>query len=749
MFKINSQTVNIQGNVSSTIQPLKDVGIEVLGYNFGTTTDVDGNFFLTVNLSKQNTLYISHVGYLPKKINLNEINKDFNNLKIILIEDISGLNEVVVTGSLRDQYVSESAVKVNVISSKKINSFFPSAGSNISQISQLINGVQEVISCGVCYTNSISINGLDGPYTSILLDGIPMYGNLAAVYGLNGIPNMIIEKLEIVKGPSSTLYGSEALAGVINIITKNPDLQPIFSLDTQITSHKETFVNMSIAPKFNKTQAYIGINWDRKTNYEDYNNDGFGDDINLNRYSLFNKWKFYKNSGKEFILSSRYYYEDRRNGVEDFLKNNNYKKLRGSSDIYGESIYTKRFEVFGKYQFEINGLELNYSYSKHDQNSFYGEDFYKAKQEILFSQLTFSKKYNKHNLLYGISIKRNIYDDNTVATEKIENGNLINVKSDQAVPGILLQDKYRANDKTVIVGGLRLDYYNKHDFIYSPNIHLKYNPDQWLTLRLNIGTGFRIVNLFTEDHAFVSGQREVKILEELKPEKSKSIVFNSNYIFTLFKGSGNIDLDLFHTYFSNKILPNYENKNFIIYQNSNGSVLSKGLSTSLNYTLYNGVSISLNLNHQIVKYSEILNGIKNDYNVEHSPTWSGNINLKIPFKKSWSFNYSSNFTGVMRLPKVYDLNENGLQKSNPRPLKSKPFSIHNINITSKLKNENEVYFGALNLFDFRQKESPLVGYNDPNYNKGFSPFFDTSYAYAPNHGREIFFGYRLTINKNN
>ena len=78
--------------------------------------------------------------------------------------------------------------------------------------------------------------------------------------------------------------------------------------------------------------------------------------------------------------------------------------------------------------------------------------------------MTFSKKYNKHNLLYGISIKRNIYDDNTVATEKIENGNLINVKSDQAVPGILLQDKYRANDKTVIVGGLRLDYYNKHDF---------------------------------------------------------------------------------------------------------------------------------------------------------------------------------------------------------------------------------------------------------------------------------------------
>ena len=258
---------------------------------------------------------------------MNNPSLDLNSLKIILEEDINGLNEVVVTGSLKEEYVTDSPVKVNVITSKKINSFIPSAGANITEIVQLVNGAQEVIACGVCYTNSISINGLEGPYTSVLLDGIPMYGNLASVYGLNGIPNMIIDRLEIVKGPSSTLYGSEAVAGVINILTKDPREQPFFSLDTQVITSKESFVNLALTPNIGKSYGYFGVNWDRNSNFEDYNNDGFGDDINLTRLSIFNKWNVYRESKKEFVISARYYFEDRRNGVKEYLSNNNYKKI--------------------------------------------------------------------------------------------------------------------------------------------------------------------------------------------------------------------------------------------------------------------------------------------------------------------------------------------------------------------------------------------------------------------------------------
>ena len=747
---MNSQTVEIYGSINSEDEKLSYASLSILDSNIGTIADENGNFKLKVNLSKHKILFISFIGYISKKIYLDDPKIDLQNLKVVLVEDINGLNEVVITGTLKDEYITESPVKVNVITSKKINSFLPSAGANITKIVQLVSGVKEVISCGVCYTNSISINGLEGPYTSILLDGIPMYGNLASVYGLNGIPNMIVDRLEIVKGPSSTLYGSEAVAGVINIITKNPKEQPLLSLDIQAVSHKESFTNLSFTPEIGRSFGYFGINWDRKNNYDDYNNDGFGDDINLDRFSVFNKWNIYRDSAKEFIISARYYFEDRRNGIKDYLKNNNYKKIRGDDKIYGESIYTNRFEIFGKYEFAFtDGFELNYSYSKHDQNSYYGSDYYEAKQNIFFSQFTLDRNYGKHDLLLGLSIKNNLYDDNTIATESEINGVIIDQESNQFVPGLLIQDQYKPSKKISLIGGLRIENYNEHGFIYAPSFHIKYNPGQWLSMRLNAGTGFRIVNLFTEDHAFISGQREVKILEDLKPERSKSIIFNTNYIYTGLSGSGNIDLDFFYTHFSNKIIPNYDNQNFIIYENSDGYAYSKGISGALNHTFLNGIAFSLSFNHQIVRYIKYNNNIKSLNYMEHSPKWSSGLNLKFPINKRWSLNSSSNYTGIMQLPTVYEINNNGLISSQPRETKSKPFSIHNININGLLKNKNEIYFGILNVFNFRQKESPLVGYNDPNFDKGFSPFFDTSYSYAPNNGRKIFIGYRLMIGKKN
>ena len=747
---INAQLTNVNGVVKSESGTLGYASVGLLNSENGVIADGNGYFEIEIDLSKDNTLLISYIGHVSKKISLTNKNLNFNNLIVYLEEDINGLNEIVVTGTLKDEYVTESPVKVNVITAKKINSFLPSAGTNITKIVQLINGAQEVIACGVCYTNSISINGLEGPYTSVLMDGIPMYGNLASVYGLNGIPNMIIDRLEIVKGPSSTLYGSEAVAGVINIITKNPDDQPFISLDVQVTSHLESYLNMAVTNQIGKTTGYFGVNWDRKNDYDDYNNDGFGDDINLDRISLFNKWNIHRKSKKQFIISSRYYFEDRRNGVQEFLKNGNYKNLRGSEKIYGESIYTYRFELFGEYEFDfIEDFEVNYSYSKHNQNSYYGSDYYVANQDIFFTQFTLSKKYNKHDFLYGLSIKNNLYDDNTIATEKIVDGDIRNNASNQFIPGLLVQDQFKPSDKISLVGGLRLDHFKDHGLIFAPNFHIKYNPGQWLAFRLNVGTGFRLVNLFTEDHAFVTGQREVKIAEELQPEKSKSLILNTNYIYTGFNGSGNFDIDLFYTYFSNKIIPNYDIQKYIVYQNSEGYSYSKGVSGAWNHSFLNGIAFTLNFNHQVVKYTENNNNIKTMLDMEHSPRWTAGLNIKFPINNNWSINTSSNYVGVMQLPQVFDMLNNGQISEISRPQKSKPFSIHNVNINGKLSNKNEVYFGILNIFNFRQKESPLVAYNDPNYNKGFSPSFDTSYTYAPNHGAEVFLGFRLNIEKIN
>jgi outer membrane receptor for ferrienterochelin and colicins len=740
---INAQIVNVQGSINSNDGPLEFATISIVDSDYGVTSNENGYFEIQVDSSKDNYLLVSYLGYISKKISLKNIDKDLKNLVVVLEEDINGLNEIIVTGSLRDQFVTESPVKVNVITSKKINSFLPSAGSTVKEIIQLINGAQEVIACGVCYTNSISINGLEGPYTSILLDGIPMYGNLASVYGLSGIPSMIIDRIEIVKGPSSTLYGSEAVAGVINIITKNFEDQPYFSLDIQGTSYSESYINLAIAPKVGKSKTYFGSTWDKKNYYKDYNDDGFGDDINFDRFSLFNKWDIFRKSKKKFIINTRYYFEDRRNGVEDFMLKDNYKKLRGSKTVYGESINTYRFELFGKYEFDfLDDFELNYSYSKHNQNSFYGSDFYKAKQEILFSQFTLKRKFLKHDMLYGLSFRKNMYDDNTSATEQLIDGIIFNESSNQFTPGIFIQDQYSPSNKISIISGLRVDNYKDHGSIFSPSLHFKYNPGEWLSFRLNAGTGFRIVNLFSEDHAFVTGQREVKILEELQPERSKSIILNSNYIYSGLSGTGNLDLDIFYTHFSNKIIPSYEDIRYIIYKNSKGYAYTKGFSGAWNHTFLNGIAFTLNFNHQIAKYYES-NTISN---IEHSPNWTASLNFKLPFKNRWSLNTSSNFTGEMQLPVVFDMNSNGELSKFPRPVRSNPFSIHNINISGELNNNHEIYFGLLNVLNFRQKESSLVAFNDPNHNKGFSPFFDTSYVYAPNQGVEFFLGYKFNLN---
>jgi len=744
---ISAQLTNISGFVKSESGNLGYASISLLNSQNGVIANDDGYFEIDIDLSKHNDLLISYIGHVSKKISLKNNTLNFNNIIIYLDEDINGLNEIVVTGTLKDEYVTESPVKVNVITSKKINSFLPSAGTNLTKIIQLLNGAQEVVACGVCYTSSISINGLEGPYTSVLMDGIPMYGNLASVYGLNGIPNMIIDRLEIIKGPSSTLYGSEAVAGVINIITKDPENQPLLSLDIQGTFLNESFINMALTPKIGKTIGYFGVNWDRKNHYDDFNNDGFGDDINIDRISVFNKWDIHRKSNKQFTISSRYYFEDRRNGVEEFLKNDNYKNLRGSENIYGESIYTYRFELFGKYEFDfVEDFEVNYSYSTHNQNSYYGSDYYVANQDIFFSQFTLNKKYNKHDFLYGLSIKNNLYDDNTIATEKVVNGDKRNSSSNQFVPGLLVQDKFKPSEKISLIGGLRFDHFKDHGLIFAPSFHIKYNPGEWLAFRLNAGTGFRLVNLFTEDHAFVTGQREVKILEELQPEKSKSLILNTNYIYTGFNGSGNFDIDLFYTYFSNKIIPNYDNQKYIIYQNSEGYSYSKGVSGAWNHSFLNGTAFTLNFNHQVVKYTDYNNNKKTMLEMEHSPKWTAGLNIKFPINSSWFINTSSNYVGIMQLPEVFNMEINGQISEIARPEKSKPFSLHNININGKLGNKNEVYFGVLNVFNFRQKESPLVAFNDPNYNKGFSPFFDTSYAYAPNQGTKVFIGYKFNLN---
>ncbi len=277
----------------------------------------------------------------------------------------------------------------------------------------------------------------------VTIDGMPIVSALSTVYGLSGIPNSLIDRIEVVKGPASSLYGSEAVGGLINIITKKPMNAPLFSADIFSTSWFENNIDLGFKSKIGeKISTLVGINYFKFNQLIDNNKDNFTDVTLQDRFSIFNKWNFLRPNNKEFTIAGRLFYEDRWGGEMQWNKS-----YRGGSDVYGESIYTKRVELISKYQLPTTeNMYLSFSVTAHDQNSVYGNTIYLANQKIGFGQYTWDKKLDNHNLLLGAAVRYQFYNDNTIAT--------INAEKTKIYSGFL-QDEIKLAQKHHLLLGTR------------------------------------------------------------------------------------------------------------------------------------------------------------------------------------------------------------------------------------------------------------------------------------------------------
>ena len=418
-----------------------------------------------------------------------------------------------------------------------------------------------------------------------------------------------------------------------------------------------------------------------------------------------------------------------------------WRRLRGSGDVYGESIFTRRGELFGAYELPAGlPLKLDYSLSYHYQDSYYGADFYEAEQAIAFANLTYPLEVRRHSLLFGLTSRWQSYDDNTVATAR--------EPSCQFIPGVFVQDEWAVADQLTLLSGARLDHYGAHGLIFAPRLNLKYSISDWTSLRLNGGTGFRIVNLFTEDHAFISGQREVVIEESLQPERSYNAAANLHHIYTLGNSQGTMDIDVFFTHFTNKIIPDYSVPGQILYSNTEGHARTAGLSLSLSHQFRFPLSAQLGFNWQRATQTEPdADGQFQTRLIEFAQQWSGVGAFNYNWKKTGiTFAYTLNVSGPMALPETFDFGPDGQLLPASRPTESDPFLIHALQVSKAVPAwKLDLYGGVQNLLDYRQPFSPLVGYNDPNARAGFSQNFDTSYAYGPMQGREFYLGLRWSL----
>jgi len=731
-------TFSLEGKVLSNGKPLPYANVYIENTDKGATTNENGVFSIP-NLAPGNySVAASFTGYTLQKKTVIIKAKD-SYITFNLNKD-DALDEVIITGTLKAVSRLESPVPVEVYTPTFLKK---NPTPNIFEALQNVNGVRPQLNCNVCNTGDIHINGLEGPYTLVLIDGMPIVSGLSTVYGLSGIPNSLIEQIEVVKGPASSLYGSEAVGGLINVITKLPENSPRFFADAFVTVWGETNLDLGFKAQVGKkATVLVGTNYFKFDELIDNNNDNFTDLTLQDRISIFQKWDFKRASNRKLSLAGRYFYEDRWGGELQWNKT-----YRGGDAIYGESIYTSRFEILGDYELPLSEkVNFQFSYSDHDQNSVYGNTPYLAQQRIGFGQLIWDKKIDKHDLLFGTALRYNYYNDNTTAT----------ISADEVtMPSLFIQDEIAFNKKQSLLLGMRYDYDSRHGNIFTPRIAYRYKPTNNDIIRLNAGTGFRVVNLFTEEHAALTGARDVIIEEALQPEESYNITLN--YLKKLYLDNGmyfTFDTSAWYTYFTNAILPDYDtNPNKIIYSNLDGYSTSKGLSFNVDAVFGSGIKASIGTTYQDVSQTENGQRIKQILTEQYSGVWS--LSYK-NYKTNLTLDYTGNLYGPMRLPLLGDLD--------PRQEYSPTWSIQNIQATYDGLDNLEIYAGVKNLLNWTpNKGNPFIiartddpfdenvqfnGDGDviPTTDNPYALTFDPSYVYGPNQGIRLFFGMRYNLN---
>ena len=322
------------------------------------------------------------------------------------------------------------------------------------------------------------------------------------------------------------------------------------------------------------------------------------------------------------------------------------------------------------------------------------------------------------------------------------------------LPGIFIQDEYKMNQNLTVLSGLRYDHNNEHGNIFTPRLSFKYSPDNVNVFRLSVGNGYRVVNLFTEDHAALTGARDVVIAEALKPEQSWNCNLNYTGLIRHSNGFVNVDVSGFYTYFTNKIIGDFfTDPSKIIYNNLDGYAISKGITVNTDASFTNGLKVIAGITlMDVYEVEKDVYGKRLKTPQLFAPAFSGTFAVSYGLsKQKLTFDLTGRVNGPMFLPVV---------PGDFRDAKSPLYGIVNFQITHLFKDKFEVYGGVKNLLNFLPKY-PLLHPDDPFNKPGgkyfdtngnprpdtnpYNYIFDTSYNYAPMQGAKLYAGIRYQL----
>ena len=705
------------------------VGASVYWVNtiIGTTTGIRGEFELSTKEISQKHLVASYVGYIPDTI---EVKKQ--TFIVFKLKESQTLNEVVVKEQRDGVIISNlNPIKTEQITQTELGK---AACCDLAGCFETQTTVQPQTTNLVTNSKELRILGLSGVYNQILIDGFPMIQGLTYTYGISSIPGTLVDNIYVSKGANSVLQGFESISGQINIETKEADQTDKLFLNAYINSFSEKHINANYAVKKGKWSNLTAFHTVQPANEFDRDDDDFLDLPKLTRYMVSNKLKYGndKDWGWNSRIGMRYLNEQRIGGQTIFNSDTD----KGSTEVYGQTVNINQPEVWTKTGYRLNdqhNFVLFASGFHQNQESYFGTVKYDANQTNFYGNLQYELNYAKNSLKTGFSFRHLNLDENIAFTENSLNrtysGNYLRQEN---IAGVFVENTLKLlKDKLTWIAGIRADNHNQFGTIVTPRTLLKYDITPNTIIRANIGTGWRTVNLFSENIGLLVSSRDIVFAEQLEPEKALNSGINFTQKFNGENVSGFFSADYYRTDFQNQLFPDYDTdprkaiiENFKEKSVSNTFQAEVYLNFWRQYEFKTGYSF-LDVYREINGQKVLL-----PFNPRHKVVTT--LGYK-PISDNFHIDMNIHWYGQQRLPNT---------QSNPsefqRPDFSENYMLVNAQFTYKLK-RFELYAGCENIFDFRQ-ERPIIGWQDP-----FGQFFDTSSVWGPTRGRELYVGIRFKI----
>ncbi len=732
----------------------------------GTMTDETGHFEL-INLSVgEHVIVASFNGY--KKAEANVVLKRNNTLEVNfeLVEDVLGLDEVVVTGNKNRTSRRESTVIVNTIPAKL---FTATQSTNLSEGLNFCTGLRTENNCQNCGFNQVRMNGLEGPYSQIVINGYPIFSGLAGVYGIELIPQNMIDKIEIVRGGGSALYGSNAIAGTINIILKKPysntyeigynsGFNGIGMKNSSIASDQSVNFNTSLtANRRDLGVAIYGFYRDRQP--FDANGDSFSELARIKNLTLGNHLNYKINETSDLETDIFVIKEDRRGG-------NKFDQPSHIADI-SEALKHTLFTGAVKYNrhFDNGLLSLYLSGQSVDRDSYYGSkqslsDYGKTKDFSNSTGLQYSVNFDNAQWTSGYERNYSKLKDKKLGYFDLENmttdeeGNPVatvipeTVVSDQQVikHGIFSQYERKFN-KFKFSLGLRFENYNVEDNegntektgnVYSPKVTLKYDFSEHLQTRVSYGQGYRAPQIFDEDlHIETSGAAQIvhKNDHNLKQETSHSFIGSFDYNRIIGNSYFSLLVEGFYTALNDAFVhersePNEDGLVIATRTNAENGASVYGANIESNIIPSDKLSFKIGLTVQKSEYED-----PQDFDETaflRTPNTYGYLTGELKITPKFKMSSTTNYTGKMLVPyyglEIADPDAGELRTSESfvdvGVKLSYDFDLHN-------RSTFRIYTGMKNIFNAYQKDFDFGVDRDP------------SYIYGPGSPRMLYFGVKI------